>query len=159
MSDLEEAKTLCLRALDLMREPSDVAGYTLSCGASFGIARYPDHGTTIDALIQAADTAMYHTKSLGTGGCAVFDESMNAERFSQIELEQEMREALAQQAFLAFYQSCVDLVTGEVVAIEAVARWQHKRRGLLNPHDFLALAGQAGLVAEIDAQVQRSAFQ
>ena len=151
ISDLEEAKILCLRASDLMREPSDVSGYTLSCGARFGIARYPDHGTTIDALIQAADTAMYHTTSFGTGGCAVFDESMNAERFSQIELEQEMREALAQQAFLAFYQPCVDLVTGEVVAIEALARWQHKRRGLLNPHDFLALAGQAGLVAEIDA--------
>ena len=159
MSDLEEAKALCLRALDLMREPMDVAGYTLSCGASFGLARYPDHGTTIDALIQAADTAMYRTKSLGTGGCAVFDESMNAERFSQIELEQEMREALAQQAFLAFYQPCVDLVTGEIVAVEALARWQHKRRGLLNPHDFLALANQAGLVAEIDAQVQQSALQ
>ena len=159
MSDLEEAKALCLRALDLMREPMDVAGYTLSCGASFGLARYPDHGTTIDALIQAADTAMYHTKSLGTGGCAVFDESMNAERFSQIELEQEMREALAQQAFLAFYQPCVDLVTGEIVAVEALARWQHNRRGLLNPHDFLALANQAGLVAEIDAQVQQSALQ
>ena len=159
MSDLEEAKALCLRALDLMREPMDVAGYTLSCGASFGLARYPDHGTTIDALIQAADTAMYHTKILGTGGCAVFDESMNAERFSQIELEQEMREALAQQAFLAFYQPCVDLVTGEIVAVEALARWQHKRRGLLNPHDFLALANQAGLVAEIDAQVQQSALQ
>ena len=159
MSDLDEAKALCLRALDLMREPMDVAGYTLSCGASFGLARYPDHGTTIDALIQAADTAMYRTKSLGTGGCAVFDESMNAERFSQIELEQEMREALAQQAFLAFYQPCVDLVTGEIVAVEALARWQHKRRGLLNPHDFLALANQAGLVAEIDAQVQQSALQ
>ena len=136
MSDLEEAKALCLRALDLMREPMDVAGYTLSCGASFGLARYPDHGTTIDALIHAADTATYHTKSLGTGGCAVFDESMNAERFSQIELEQEMREALAQQAFLAFYQPCVDLVTGEIVAVEALARWQHKRRGLLNPTTF-----------------------
>ena len=159
MSDLEEAKALCLRALDLMREPMDVVGYTLSCGASFGLARYPDHGTTIDALIQAADTAMYHTKILGTGGCAVFDESMNAERFSQIELEQEMREALAQQAFLSFYQPCVDLVTGEIVAVEALARWQHKRRGLLNPHDFLALANQAGLVAEIDAQVQQSALQ
>ena len=159
MSDLEEAKALCLRALDLMREPMDVVGYTLSCGASFGLARYPDHGTTIDALIQAADTAMYHTKILGTGGCAVFDESMNAERFSQIELEQEMREALAQQAFLAFYQPCVDLVTGEIVAVEALARWQHNRRGLLNPHDFLALANQAGLVAEIDAQVQQSALQ
>ena len=159
MSDLEEAKALCLRALDLMREPMDVVGYTLSCGASFGLARYPDHGTTIDALIQAADTAMYQTKSLGTGGCAVFDESMNAERFSQIELEQEMREALAQQAFLAFYQPCVDLVTGEIVAVEALARWQHKRRGLLNPHDFLALANQAGLVAEIDAQVQQSALR
>jgi diguanylate cyclase (GGDEF)-like protein len=157
--DLDEAQTLCLRALDLMREPIDVAGYTLSCGASFGLARYPDHGTTIDALIQAADTAMYHTKSLGTGGCAVFDESMNAERFSQIELEQEMREALAQHAFLAFYQPCVDLVSGEIVAVEALARWQHKRRGLLTPHDFLALANQAGLVAEIDAQVQKSALQ
>jgi EAL domain-containing protein (putative c-di-GMP-specific phosphodiesterase class I) len=84
---------------------------------------------------------------------------MNAERFSQIELEQEMREALAQQAFLAFYQPCVDLVTGEIVAVEALARWHHKRRGLLNPHDFLALANQAGLVAEIDAQVQQSALQ
>jgi EAL domain-containing protein (putative c-di-GMP-specific phosphodiesterase class I) len=70
-----------------------------------------------------------------------------------------MREALAQRAFLAFYQPCVDLVTGEIVAVEALARWQHKRRGLLNPHNFLALANQAGLVAEIDAQVQWSALQ
>ena len=103
IADLDEASDLCLRTLDLMREPTEVAGYSLSCGASFGLARYPDHGTTIDALIQAADTAMYHIKSLGSGGCAIFEASMSSERFSQLELEQELREALNQGDFTAFF--------------------------------------------------------
>ena len=88
---------------------------------------------------------MYHTMSLGIGGCAVFDESMNAERFSQIELKQEMRAALAQQANLAFYQPRVDFGTSEVVAKEAITWWQHKRRGLLNPHNFFGTGGSCRL--------------
>ena len=159
VADLDEASDLCLRALDLMREPAAVAGYSLSCGASFGLARYPDHGTTIDELIQAADTAMYHIKSLGAGGCAVFDASMNEERFSQLELEQELRQSLAQGDFVAFFQPIVDLATGVLVGVEALARWRHSRLGWLDPSAFLALAEQAGLVPDIDALVQKSALR
>ena len=158
IADLDEASDLCLSALDLMREPTEVAGYSLSCGASFGLARYPDHGTTIDELIQTADTAMYHIKRLGSGGCAVFEASMSAERFSQLELEQELRQALAQGDFVAFYQPIVDLATGALIGVEALARWRHSRLGLLEPSAFLALAEQAGLVPEIDALVQKSAL-
>ena len=146
-------------ALDTLLEPLQVDGYTLSCGASFGIARYPDHGSTVDELIQAADTAMYHIKSQGIGGCAVFDSSMNAERFSQLELEQELRAALVQGDFVAFYQPLVCLRSGQIKGVEALARWNHKRLGLLEPKDFLSLALQAGLMQEIDLLVQRHALR
>ena len=158
MADLNDASDLCLRTLDLMREPTEVAGYSLSCGASFGLARYPDHGATIDELIQAADTAMYHIKSLGSGGCAFFEASMNAERFSQLELEQELRQALTQGDIVPFFQPIVALASGVIVGVEALARWRHSRLGLLDPSAFLALAEQAGLVPDIDALVQKSAL-
>ena len=136
IADLDEASALCFRTLDLMREPIEVAGYSLSCGASFGLARYPDHGATVDELIQAADTAMYHVKSLGAGGCAVFEPSMNAERFSQLELEQELRRALIQGDFVVFFQPIVDLASGQIAGVEALARWRHSRLGLLDPSAF-----------------------
>lgn len=156
--NLSEALALCLEALDLMRQPINVAGYTLSCGASFGLARYPDHGTTIDGLLESADTAMYHTKSQGFGGCAVYDPLMRRERFSQLQLEQELREALSRDEITAHYQPMVDLATGKVVGVEAFARWNHQRLGMLGPGDFLALAEQAGLVRTIDARVQAAAL-
>ena len=159
VADLGEASKICMGALDTLLEPLQVDGYTLSCGASFGIARYPDHGSTVDELIQAADTAMYHIKSQGIGGCAVFDSSMNAERFSQLELEQELRAALVQGDFVAFYQPLVCLRSGQIKGVEALARWNHKRLGLLEPKDFLSLALQAGLMQEIDLLVQRQALR
>ncbi len=159
IADLDEASDLCLSTLDLMREPTEVAGYSLSCGASFGLARYPDHGSTIDELIQTADTAMYHVKSLGTGGCAVFEASMKKERFSQLELEQELRQALIQGDFVTFYQPIVELATGTLAGVEALARWRHVRLGLLEPAAFMTLAEHAGLVPDIDALVQTSALQ
>jgi predicted signal transduction protein with EAL and GGDEF domain len=159
MQDLDEVSQLCLQALDVLREPLLVEGYTLSCGASFGIARYPDHGRTVDDLIQAADTAMYHVKSQGQGGCAVFDSSMSAERFSQLELEQELREALIQEDFVAFYQPSVCLRSGQIKGVEALVRWNHQRLGLMEPAEFLPLAVQAGLMQDIDQLVQRQALQ
>ena len=159
MQDLDEVSQLCLQALDVLREPLLVEGYTLSCGASFGIARYPDHGRTVDDLIQAADTAMYHVKSQGQDGCAVFDSSMSAERFSQLELEQELREALIQEDFVAFYQPSVCLRSGRIKGVEALVRWNHQRLGLMEPAEFLPLAVQAGLMQDVDQLVQRQALQ
>ena len=159
MQDLDEVSQLCLQALDVLREPLLVEGYTLSCGASFGIARYPDHGSTVDDLIRAADTAMYHVKRQGQGGCAVFDSSMSAERFSQLELEQELREALIQEDFVAFYQPSVCLRSGQIKGVEALVRWNHQRLGLMEPAEFLPLAVQAGLMQDVDQLVQRQAFQ
>lgn len=156
--DLNAVSALCLEALDLLLQPIEIQGYTLSCGASFGIARYPDHGSTVDQLIQAADTAMYHVKSQGVGGCAVFDTSMNAERFSELELEQELREAVTREEMFAVYQPQVCLSTGDIKGVEALVRWQHPRMGVLTPATFLTLATQAGLMQEIDALVQRQAI-
>jgi diguanylate cyclase (GGDEF)-like protein len=159
MQDLDEASQLCLRALDSLLKPLQVEGYTLSCGASFGVARYPEHGKTVDDLIQAADTAMYHVKSQGQGGCAVFDSSMSSERFSQLELEQELREALIEEDFEAFFQPLVCLRSGQIKGVEALVRWKHRRLGLMEPTEFLPLAVQAGLMQEIDQLVQRQALQ
>lgn len=74
---------------------------------------------------------------------------MSSERFSQLELEQELREALNQGDFTAFFQPIVDLASGEIVGVEALARWRHRRLGLLDPSAFLIVAERA-LVRQIE---------
>ena len=83
---------------------------------------------------------------------------MSAERFSQLELEQELREALIQEDFVAFYQPSVCLRSGQIKGVEALVRWNHQRLGLMEPAEFLPLAVQAGLMQDVDQLVQRQAF-
>ena len=102
---------------------------------------------------------MYHVKDTGKNNYAVFENSMNMDRFAQIQLEQELRRALAKSELEVYYQPIVSLVSGEITGVEALARWNHARLGLMEPSGFLNLAEEAGLVADLDNFVQREAMQ
>ena len=157
--NLQYGEQACEKVLSLLAKPFSVESYQLSVDTSIGLAKYPDHGTSSLALVKSADIAMYHVKDTGKNNYAVFDSSMNMDRFAQIQLEQELRRALAKSELEVYYQPIVSLVSAKVTGVEALARWNHERLGFMEPSEFFDLAEEAGLVADLDNFVQRLAMQ
>lgn len=120
---------------------------------SIGIAMYPEHGEQIDALIQNADIAMYHTKSHGKNGHQFFSEQMNQAFADKLSIERDLRGCLEQHQLFLEYQPIINVSTGNVYALEAYLRWKHPQRGLVLPKEFLKIAEETGQLIDIGAWV------
>jgi diguanylate cyclase (GGDEF)-like protein len=129
-----------------MARPFLVEGDERFLSASVGIALYPHDGTTADALVKNADTAMYRAKATGRNRSVYFEDRMNAEARARVELERELRRAIAEAEFELHYQPQLDLRTGKICGAEALLRWNHPQRGLLLPSYFVGLAEEIGLI-------------
>jgi EAL domain-containing protein (putative c-di-GMP-specific phosphodiesterase class I) len=127
-------------------------------GASIGIAMYPDSGVTEDALIRNADIAMYYVKGRNKHGYQFFSDEMNHHLAIRLTLERELRNGLSEGQLEIYYQPQVSLATGNISGVEALVRWRHPERGLLEPDAFLPLALETGLIPQLDRCVQRQAF-
>lgn len=140
------------RIVSVLGAPLNVSGHVLRPRASIGIrmAGGPD---AADAVLRDADFAMYAAKRRGTGRAAVFDGRARVDSVARLHSEVELRQALRGGEVEAWYQPVVDLVTGAVVGVEALARWRHPTRGLLPPVEFIPLAEQIGLIGELDRQM------
>jgi diguanylate cyclase (GGDEF)-like protein/PAS domain S-box-containing protein len=103
-----------------------------------------------EALLRDADTAMYRAKAMGKARSEVFNPTMHTHTLSLLQLETDLRRALERQEFCVYYQPIVSLLTGKIAGFEALVRWQHPKRGLLSPADFLPVAEETGLIALID---------
>ena len=154
----EQAEEVVGRLLDGLREPFEVDGESLYVTASAGIACYPAHGEDYGTLLGRADAAMYMAKSLGRNQFAVHRASGAGGR-SRLKLERELHDAVERDELRVVYQPQVDLMTDEIVAVEALVRWQHPELGLLGPESFLSMAEETGLVVEVDRWVRRSALR
>jgi diguanylate cyclase (GGDEF)-like protein len=128
-------------------------GVRLSVGSSVGIASAPAGGATPDELMKQADTAMYRAKQAGKGHVRVWSPEMRGDGLAAAPRAAEIRRALAAGEIEAHYQPIVSLVTGEIVAVEALARWRHPRHGLLGPSDFVPVAEETGLVGALDRAI------
>lgn len=153
-----QAAAVANRLLEGLRVPFVVDGNELDIAASAGIALYPEAGNTAPALIQNADMAMYHAKGVGGDGFEFFTGGMNLKFSARLAAERDLRGALAAGEIEVYYQPRVDLGTGAISGAEALARWRHPERGLVEANEFLPVAEEAGLIAEIDEWVQRQAF-
>ena len=155
----DDVVVIASKILDRLNSPFVIDGHELFVGASIGIAMYPEAGDTGETLIQNADIAMYHIKGRGKNGYQFFSEEMNHKFSTRLTTERELRNGLAQGELRVYYQPQVSLSTGRIAGVEALVRWQHPARGVVEPIEFLPVAEETGLITQIDEFVQQQAFE
>jgi predicted signal transduction protein with EAL and GGDEF domain len=121
----------------------------VAVGASIGVALAPRDGMNFDELFGHSDLALYRAKSEGRNHFRFFDPEMGRAAMERGMLELDLREALERGQFDVHYQPCIDLVSGEIVCCEALIRWRHPVRGLINPAEFIPIAEEIGLIGRI----------
>ena len=124
---------------------------------SIGIACYPKNGLTPNELIKNADTAMYQAKNKGRARYEFFVPELNRAASHRLQLEQDLRHALASNEFVLNYQPKVDCRSGNLLGAEALIRWIHPQRGVISPAEFIGLAEETGLIRDIGEWVIRDA--
>jgi EAL domain-containing protein (putative c-di-GMP-specific phosphodiesterase class I) len=152
----DEVVRVAERIIGELKNRFVLEGRELYARASIGIAMGKDRTKDPEDLLRDADTAMYRAKDGGTG-YSVFDPAMYKRVLDRLEAENGLGRAVEQEEFLVHYQPLVSLQTGEVVAVEALVRWEHPERGLLNPDEFVPMAEESGLVIPMGEQVLRTA--
>ena len=147
--DVQTAKRIVARIQHELRNPFVIQGLSLHVEASIGIAVFPEHGNSVEQLLQRADVAMYVAKRARTG-FAFYDADHDDHTPTRLVLVGDLRRALESEELVVHYQPQVDLRSGRVASVEALVRWEHPTHGLLHPEMFLPAAergGLAGLVA------------
>jgi diguanylate cyclase (GGDEF)-like protein/PAS domain S-box-containing protein len=157
LRDVQDAGTVARRIVEAMANPFLIEGREIFVTISVGIAIFPVDGESIDALLKNADSAMYHAKEKGRNNFQFYSNNLNAAANDRLNLEGELRHAVEREEFVVFYQPQIDLRGGEIVSAEALVRWQHPRRGLLRPEEFMQAALDTGLIRAIDEWVLRTA--
>jgi diguanylate cyclase (GGDEF)-like protein len=152
LDDTAAAERIAARLGDALRQPFDILDVHLRIDASIGIAHYPAHGTTPEALMQRADIAMYQAKT-GRRGHQTYVEAADHLTRERLELMSALPEAIEGGEIVLHYQPLVDVRTNEVVTAEALVRWQHPERGLLMPGAFLAYAEQGAVMHRLTLRV------
>ncbi len=157
LAEPDDAMRVAARQVGLISRVFRVADHDLQISASIGIAVYPGNGQNAQELLMNADAAMYHAKGAGKNGYSFFDASMNTNARRQLQLLQDLRNALDQQQFSLHYQPKFDAVNGLPVGAEALLRWNHPQQGLLLPDKFIELAEKTGLIIPIGEWVLNEA--
>lgn len=125
---------------------------------SIGVSLYPEHGVDADTLIQRADIALYTAKKSGSGH-ALYSQELDPYSPQRLALMGELRDAIEQQQLVLHYQPVIDLTTRAVFGVEALVRWQHPKRGMIPPDQFISLAEQTGLIHPLTRWVLETAMR
>lgn len=149
VDDVASATRICSDLLAALMEPFNLAGHPVEVGASLGVAMRPQNGQTLTALMRAADVAMYHAKDQGRAQFQFYTDALGEQLAHRTKLESDLRAAVDRDELTYVLQPQVSAESGEVVAAEALLRWNHPTDGLRMPGTFIAAAEESGLIYEL----------
>jgi diguanylate cyclase (GGDEF)-like protein len=151
---LEEAAEAIRQRLS---EPMQIGEHRVVVGASIGIRLCDDDRLSASELLRDSDTAMYAAKARGKGRVVVFDRHMHEQAVNRLELEQDLRSAVAENHLRLHYQPIVNLEDRKIEAVEALVRWEHPRRGMVMPDQFIPIAEETGVIVDLGHWVLQEA--
>jgi predicted signal transduction protein with EAL and GGDEF domain len=137
------------RLLQELSRPFVIGDKELFSSMSIGIALSTLSHEHPEDYVRDADTAMYRAKALGKGRYEIFDANMRDLITRRLEVENDLRRAMERNEFRNYYQPIISLEAGTIVAFEALLRWQHPTRGLLEPIEFIPIAEESGMIREL----------
>lgn len=152
-----EPATVATRLLKVLADPVKLGSHEVKIGSSIGITLYPDDGTDTQTLHKNADIAMYHAKREGKNNYQFYSASMNRLSMERMAMETRLRYALERDQLSLHYQPQVDLVSGEVIGMEALLRWEDPEQGFISPAIFVPVAEECSLIVPIGEWVLRTA--
>lgn len=156
-NDLAFITSLAKDLLAKINQPIQVQRHDLAITSSIGIVLFPEDGADPQALLRNADTAMYHAKSQGANRYLFFNDSMNKQAVKRLQIENLIRYGLKEDYFVVHYQPKMDIVTGQLVGMEALVRFNTPQGGLVSPASFIPVAEETGQIIEIGEVVLRKA--
>ena len=157
LKDIPDAAIAAERIMEAMTAEFVVQGHSFNVSCSIGISIYPAHGADSESLIKNADAAMYCAKDSGRNNFRFFTEDMNAQVVERLTLENCLRLALEKQELSLVYQPQMDILTGNIIGLEALLRWENPELGVIPPEKFIRVAENTGLILPIGEWVLRTA--
>jgi diguanylate cyclase (GGDEF)-like protein len=157
IEDEQEASLVADRIHEELSLPFNLDGQRVYVTASIGIALGADGYRKPEELLRDADTAMYRAKMLGKARHVVFDKAMHARAVAQLQLESDLWQVIERNQLVLHYQPMVELGSGRVIGLEALVRWNHPQRGLIMPAQFIPLAEETRLIAQVGRWVLKEA--
>ncbi len=149
INDANNAGVTAEEIISRLSEVFNVDNYEQLIGASIGISIYPRDGNTWDELLQNADIAMYKAKQSGRGKYLYFTKLMHKEVLDKAKLESDLYHAIERKEIYLMYQSQIDLQSNKIIGAEALLRWNHNIKGLINTEDFISYAEDSGLIVSL----------
>jgi diguanylate cyclase (GGDEF)-like protein/PAS domain S-box-containing protein len=151
--DERDPMLVARKIFEALGAPASINENELHINASIGIGLYPCDGSDADSLMRAADTAMYYAKEKGPNNYQFYTQRLNESAQRRLSIATRLHQAVQRNELLLEYQPQVDLVNGEIFAVEALVRWRHPELGLLMPSEFIKVAEETGLIGLIGSWV------
>ena len=151
------ASAVARKILKTMESPNRLLRHEIIVTPSIGITMAPDDSLNADILLKNADLAMYRAKSMGRNNYQFFTEEMNAQVLDNLMIENELRHAIDNNELILDFQPQMSLRASQLTGVEALVRWIHPEKGLMDPLEFIPVAEQAGLMIPLGAWILRNA--